>query len=244
MAYIAYLVEKIEKKMPDFFAQSINPLVLLGLSEPELISLPEYKCSLHAAAVEPFKGLVLAAEKAGFCLQVASSYRSFQRQLSIWNNKACGLRPVLDTNGHPLDMSLLSDKEKVFAILRWSALPGASRHHWGTDVDVYDSSRIPSEYSLQLTVAETQGTGPFAEFHQWLHTELSNNCDIFFRPYALDKGGIAPEPWHLSYAPVANIYAAQFNENILREQLQVTEIALKDALLENLSEIFQRFIKL
>ena len=25
----------------------------------------------------------------------------------------------------------------------------------------------------------------------------------FFRPYTTDRGGVAPEPWHLSYAPVA-----------------------------------------
>jgi hypothetical protein len=25
----------------------------------------------------------------------------------------------------------------------------------------------------------------------------------FYRPYAVDRGGVAPERWHLSYAPLA-----------------------------------------
>ncbi|MCZ8486094.1 D-alanyl-D-alanine carboxypeptidase family protein [Vibrio lentus] len=30
-----------------------------------------------------------------------------------------------------------SEQQKLSAILRWSALPGASRHHWGCDFDVF-----------------------------------------------------------------------------------------------------------
>jgi len=52
------------------------------------------------------------------------------RQAEIWNAKAAGLRPVLDANEQPIDTGTLSERELVFAILRWSALPGASRHHW------------------------------------------------------------------------------------------------------------------
>jgi len=231
----------------------ISSDLLLGFADSELALSPTHRCLLHPLVVEPLDALTFAAEKAGFVLKVASSYRNFERQLLIWNSKATGIRPVLDTNGIPLDITQLSDKEKIFAILHWSALPGASRHHWGTDVDVYDASRISPDYSLQLTVAETEGDGPFTEFHQWLSaelkstelnsTELNGNSHGFYRPYQHDIGGIAPEPWHLSYAPVATLYAAQFTEDLLRKQLQKTDIALKETLLENLGEIYQRFIQ-
>lgn len=221
----------------------ISSDVLLGFSDAELTLSPEHQCLLHPLVVNPLRELTVAAENAGFVLKVASSYRNFERQLLIWNSKATGIRPVLDTNGIPLDITQLSDKEKIFAILRWSALPGASRHHWGTDLDVYDASRINADYSLQLTVAETEGDGPFAAFHQWLGSALASNAYGFFRPYQKDIGGIAPEPWHLSYVPVARLYAAQLTEELLRKKLQITDIALKEPLLENLSEIYQQFIK-
>ena len=224
--------------------QATTPDLLLGMNPAGLIEVPEFNCMLHPLVIEPLHQLAMAAQLKNFRLQVASSYRDFERQLLIWNNKVNGLRVVLDKNGEPLDISILSDKEKIFAILRWSALPGTSRHHWGTDLDVYDASLIDDNYSVQLTVQETESGGPFAEFHQWLSAELFSNSRGFYRPYSDDvSDGIAPEPWHLSYAPVAKIYAAHLSEEIIRAQIQLSNISLKETLLENLSEIYQRFIK-
>ncbi len=216
--------------------------ILLGLDESELVEIPQLCCRVHRATAAPLLMLQARAAAAGFDLRVASSYRSFERQRLIWNNKALGLRPVLDSHGEPLDVAQLTEFELTMAILRWSALPGASRHHWGTDIDVYDASRMTPDYQLQLTVAETQGDGPFAEFHRWLTAELQTSGSDFFRPYAIDRGGIAPEPWHLSYAPLANQLAQQLDEDLLREQLLVTDLQLKATVLENLGEIYQRFI--
>jgi LAS superfamily LD-carboxypeptidase LdcB len=187
--------------------------------------------------------LNMAEIDAGFELRVASSYRSFERQLLIWNNKASGLRPVLDDRGLPLDISRLSERDLVYAILRWSALPGASRHHWGTDLDVYDASRIAADYQVQLTQAETIGDGPFAEFHRWLDVKLAVQEFSFYRPYEKDRGGIAPEPWHLSYAPIAKRYAAALTVDVLRQQLEQTDIQLKSCILDNLDDIYHRFVR-
>lgn len=218
--------------------------VLLGMDERELVDLPELSCRVHRQLCEPLGFLQAHAANAGFILKVASSYRSFERQLLIWNNKARGTRPVLDDAGKIVDLDKLSPRDKVFAILRWSALPGASRHHWGTDIDVYDGSCIAPDYQLQLTVAETQGDGPFAGFHRWLDEEFKQDDSNFFRPYARDCGGIAPEPWHLSYAPLAKIFSRQFNQEILRQQLEQTDLELKQTVLDNLDEIYQRFIRI
>jgi len=219
-----------------------NNGLLVGLDERELVESPLLACRVHRQALDPLLFLAQRAASAGFILKVASSYRSFARQLLIWNNKARGLRPVLNDAGETIDINALSERDKVFAILRWSALPGASRHHWGTDVDVYGSVHIDPAYQLQLTVAETQGDGPFAEFHRWLSDELALGNSDFFRPYAQDRGGIAPEPWHLSYAPLATIFSRQLTQDLLREQLEQTDIELKQTVLNNLDEIYQRFI--
>ncbi len=216
---------------------------LLGLDENLLVTCPELNCRLHSETLAAVLDLRARAANFGFDLRIASSFRSFERQLLIWNNKALGLRPVLDSCGEPLDIHRLSEREKVFAILRWSALPGASRHHWGTDLDVYGAVDIDPDYQVQLTVAETQTGGPFADFHYWLDGELQQNDNQFYRPYAQDLGGIAPEPWHLSYAPLAKNYAQLFTSEILREQIELAPLELKETVLEHLDEIFQRFIR-
>jgi len=219
-----------------------------GTEARHLVTLPDSDIKVHSQVLTPLIGLMDKASAAGFDMRVASGFRSFERQLTIWNNKANGLRPVLDAEGWPIDLNSLSDDEKVYAILRWSALPGASRHHWGTDVDVYDASRMPENYQLQLTVEETEDDGPFAEFHRWLSQELQaqelQECpQDFFRPYVPGAGSISPEPWHLSYAPLARIFATQLTEDTLREKLRVTDIALKESVLKNLGEIYQHYIK-
>ncbi len=216
---------------------------LLGLNDQTLVNVPGHGARIHGLLLEPLTSLMDKAMTANFDLRVASGFRSFERQLLIWNSKAAGLRPVFDGAGQPLDLNQLSDEEKVFAILRWSALPGASRHHWGTDIDVYDASRISADYQLQLTVEETEGDGPFAEFHQWLSQELEDDPQGFYRPYIAGAGSISPEPWHLSYAPLAYVFATQLTEDVLRAQLQATDIALKESVLHNLDEIYQRYIK-
>ena len=212
---------------------------LFGASEEHLIEWQNVK--IHPHILDALIQLTDKAKEAGFDLRVASGFRSFERQLLIWNKKACGARPVLNKVGETVDINSLSDDEKVFTILHWSALPGASRHHWGTDIDVYDASRLPEGYQLQLTVEETENAGPFAEFHKWLTGELDESD--FFRPYIADVGGISPEPWHLSYAPLAHIFAAQLSEDTLRGKIQGTDILLKENILNNFDDIFNHYIK-
>lgn len=224
-------------------ANAYVPNRLLGLDAADLVTLQPWGCKLQPGLVEPVEQLGRAAGEAGFQLEVASGFRSFERQLQIWNTKVQGRRPVLDDAGEPLDPGNLSEAELLFAILRWSALPGTSRHHWGTDLDVYDSSRLPPGYQLQLTVEETIGEGPCAEFHLWLGDYLSSMQNPgFFRPYGRDRGGVAPEPWHLSYAPLAAPLAAQLTPAALAPVLQASDLLLKDAVLEQLEDIFARFV--
>ncbi len=83
---------------------------------------------LQPAAVVAFLAMQQAAQVVGFNLQPASTFLDFARQLAIWNGKFCGERPVFDRGGQPIDV-LLSTAERCETILRWSALPSASRHH-------------------------------------------------------------------------------------------------------------------
>jgi hypothetical protein len=198
---------------------------------------------VHRAVVEAWRRLAGDARAAGFEPAIASGFRNYQRQLQIWNAKAGGERMLLDSAGQPLDRLGLSEWELAQAILRWSALPGASRHHWGTDIDVYDRAAVEGGYTVQLTVDEVADEGPFGAFHRWLDERIASGESYgFFRPYAEDCGGIAPERWHLSYAPMALYYQRLLTPARLWAALDAPGLALRSCVQRHWPEIFSRFV--
>lgn len=171
---------------------------------------------MQEEAADAFFRLQCDASDAGYRLAIASSFRSFERQKMLWNGKASGLRPVHDDEGKQLEVAELSPHELLHAILRFSALPGTSRHHWGTDVDVFDLVAAGESYDVQLTPQEVAPGGLFDSFHCWLDGQIAADKSYgFFRPYARDNGGVAVERWHLSYAPVSISCAGQISANAL-----------------------------
>ena len=224
----------------------MDATVLTGRTEEHLCSRADARTlgvPIHRDVVEPFLELKAEAGEAGFELEILSGFRSFERQLSIWNRKAVGELAVLDSNAEPMDIRLLSEKELAFAILRWSALPGASRHHWGTDLDVFDAAARPEGYELQLVPEEVDEGGMFGPLHAWLDTRIAASKAFgFFRPYDRDRSGVAPERWHLSCGPVAAPFESSLSVDVLRNSVEVADLLLKDAVLAHLDEIFRRFV--
>jgi LAS superfamily LD-carboxypeptidase LdcB len=220
--------------------------LLTGQTEEHLCSAAEAEllgARVHRDVARPFLQLKDDARRAGFDLQVLSGFRSFEQQLSIWNRKATGKLAVLDSLAVPLQIERLSERELVFAILRWSALPGASRHHWGTDLDVYDLAARPEGYEVELIPEEVDPGGMFGPLHEWLDRRIAADAAFgFFRPYDQERQGVAPERWHLSYGPAAAAYERGLSTELLRETIQKAEIELKDAVLQNLDEIYERFV--
>jgi LAS superfamily LD-carboxypeptidase LdcB len=150
---------------------------------------------------------------------------------------------VLDSDAAPLDIEHLSERELVYAILRWSALPGASRHHWGTDLDIFDEKARPSDYDIELVPEEVDAGGMFAPLHEWLDEKIAaGTAHGFFRPYDEDRHGVAPERWHLSHAPVATPCEKGLTVDILRASISASELELKGTVLEHLEDIYQRFV--
>jgi LAS superfamily LD-carboxypeptidase LdcB len=211
--------------------------------QDELLMVDVLGCPVHPAIVAPFEALRSDAARAGFELKIVSGFRSFDRQLAIWNAKASGRRPLLDSDGQALCFNELSCEQLLDAILRWSALPGASRHHWGSDIDVYDAAAVASDYSVQLSPQEVNDGGPFAPLHDWLDHQLANGASYgFFRPYAEDRGGIAPERWHLSYAPLSARCESALTPGRLRQVLAEADIELKEPILTHLDELYRRYV--
>ena len=214
---------------------------ITGRDDSHLVSMKDGH-RLHPAAARAFGRLQQEAREAGFDLAVASSYRSFDRQMAIFNGKAAGQRPVHDDAGKVLDMVALAAADKLAAILRYSALPGTSRHHWGTDLDVYDAAAMPADYRLQLTPDEVAPGGLFDPLHNWLDQRMAKgDSHGFFRPYGEDRGGVAVERWHLSYAPLARRCEGLLSAEILR-QCWAGKLELADIVEARLEDILARYV--
>ena len=223
----------------------LTPEMLTGKSRTHLIHLPTPHSPNHflqAEAAKAFQGLQQSAVNNGFNLQPASSFRDFARQQLIWNGKFSGERKVHDDFGTALELGQLDDWQKCQAILRWSALPGASRHHWGTEIDIFDPDLLPQGQSLQLEPWEYEKGGYFFELSEFL-TENLPHFDFALPFMAMPEGKkIGREPWHISYVPLAEQAAKQFSPEILTLSWQNEEIGGKTALLENLEQIFAEYI--
>ncbi|MDG2916304.1 M15 family metallopeptidase [Bisgaard Taxon 10/6] len=222
----------------------LTPEQLTGKSRTHLLPLPCPYSSNHflqAQAVRAFQALQQSAVKNGFNLQPASSFRDFWRQQLIWNGKFNGERKVHDDHGTAVNLTALSSWEKCQAILRWSALPGASRHHWGTEIDFWDPDRIPENQSLQLEPWEYEQGGYFADLSAWLADNLA--IFDFTLPFMQSEKSIevGREPWHISYWPLAEQAQNQFTSELLISAWETEEIGGKDCLIEHLDEIFERY---
>lgn len=221
---------------------------LSGLSRAHLVVIDE-RHALVGDAVAALARLQDRARHAGFDLAIASSWRGYERQLTIFNGKARGERVVHDDRGAQLERTNFSAERWLDCILRFSALPGTSRHHWGTDLDVYDKAALPPDTALQLSPLEYSADGCQGAFAVWLSERVAaDDAEGFFLPYGRDSGGVAPEPWHLSYRPVAARCAGQLTPDQLLPQWRGDGVSAALALLEQIEarrdELWARFVEI
>ena len=217
-----------------------DPLELTGRATTHVVEVPAFALSLQPDAALALDALCRSALRAGLDPLPVSGFRSFERQLAIWNGKFRGERPLLDRLGQPLQALDLDTGARVTAILCWSALPGASRHHWGTEVDLVDRAALTGGREPRLVAAEYAAGGPFEPLAQWLERHARRFG--FYRPYGVDRGGVAPEPWHYSFAPRARDAQAALTPEVLRAALSLAAIDGRDWLLERIVELHRRYV--
>jgi LAS superfamily LD-carboxypeptidase LdcB len=214
---------------------------LTGQLRSHIASVAEPECLLHTQAVTAFLNLRKAAGTEGIDLTPLSSFRDFDRQLAIWNGKFRGERPMVDAAGDRLDATALAPRERVAAILLWSALPGASRHHWGTDLDLIDGNANAESYPDKLTREAFAADGPFAPLDRWLEANAARFG--FFRPFQGVRSGVQPEPWHVSFAPVAEKARRNLSKQVLRAAIAAAPLLGKEIVLEQLDELHARYVE-
>lgn len=214
----------------------VNPH-LYGLSREHLVAVDKFLLETETSIA--FDQMRQAAAKDGLDITLCSGFRDFQRQLGIWNNKAQGNRILLDKNNHEINAKELNNDALIDTILLWSALPGASRHHWGTDIDIFDANQV-NVSQLKLIDTEYAVGGPCYALSCWL---AEHSAEFgFFRPYFANQSGVSPEPWHFSYYPVANEYLNQFSLKDFSRLIKSCEIQPKQAIVARLNELVQRYV--
>lgn len=219
----------------------LTPLELTGRASTHVVTLPELGCTVHRRAAQAVVELGEACRAAGIQLAIASSFRSFDRQLQIWNAKYVGERPVLGRDGRPFDRSRADANSLIDAILAWSALPGASRHHWGTDFDVVDGGAVAAGYEPRLVPEEYAPGGAFERLGAWMDAHLARHG--FFRPYRTARGGVQPEAWHVSYAPIATQALGALTLEVLIDAVAASSMHGREVVLARIPELHERYVK-
>jgi len=107
------------------FAQKYSEGLLIGKSKSILPLLKGKKFRLQTDAYNALIQMKKDALKKGVRIDVVSSYRSFEHQQKLWSRKYLKFRKA----GYSIKASVNKVKE-------YTAIPGTSRHHWGTEVDL------------------------------------------------------------------------------------------------------------
>jgi LAS superfamily LD-carboxypeptidase LdcB len=199
-----------------FSQNSIDKNYLLGKFEPSADSRFVKLSAVYAQGsalngflrketFEAFQKMSVAAKKENINLIIISATRNFNSQKTIWENKWTGKTKV---DGG--DLSIVSNhSERAIHILLYSSMPGTSRHHWGTDIDL---NSLDNNYF-------TKGEG--LKIYNWLAVHASEFG--FCQPYtskASGRSGYEEEKWHWSYLPLAKEFLAEYKKQIQSEDIK------------------------
>lgn len=156
---------------------------------------------LRKEAYESFKEMHAAAKADGINLTIVSATRTFGHQRGIWERKWTGVTKV---GGKNLATSTPDHAERAKAILTYSSMPGTSRHHWGTDIDLNN---------LNNSWFET-GTGK--KVYSWLtkHAGEYGFCQTYTEINEDRPHGYQEERWHWSYTPLSSLFLQDYEAQI------------------------------
>lgn len=221
-------------------SNALNDLELTGRARTHVVQRDDLHAAIHAAVLEPFLAMKSDAAREGITIGVTSAFRDFAAQQAIWDRKFRGERPLYDAEGRVRAHAALSPSELIEAIACWSAVPGASRHHWGSELDVIDLAAMPEGYRVQLLPDEVAPGGVFHPLHNWLDANMGRYG--FFRPYRTFRGGVFPEAWHLSYAPVSLPALKALTPLLLGEVIHASDMLGRDYVLERIADLHARYV--
>lgn len=198
-------------------------------THPDFEEIPEIYADrsglfLRRETLQWFIKMYDEAKKVGINLQIRSATRNFDYQKGIWENKWNGVTILSD--GTNVARDILSPEEKALKILLYSSMPGTSRHHWGTDIDLNAFNNSWFE----------KGEG--LEIYKW----LEDNAHLFgfcqpYSPLGPDRPkGYQEEKWHWSYMPLSKTFTKAAELKLLDEYIvgfTGAEVAVKIKVVKN-----------
>ena len=209
----------------NFSQNNMNLDILQGIKNPDLIgdSIKLEKNTYYA-----YKKMEKAAKKDGISLKIVSAHRGYERQKFIWNKK---YKKFTEEN-------LLEPTQAINEIIRFSTIPGTSRHHWGTEIDIIDEN-----YSDEINVlmsSKFEKGGIFFEIKNWLN--LNSEKFGFYITYDNnpERKGFEHEPWHYSYAPISKKMLSIFKKSDLKKLIVKDEINGSDFFSDEFIEKYKR----
>ena len=185
---------------------------LIGKGDPLLFG---NGYQLRLKAHKAFEAMKKEALKSDIRMQVVSSYRGYAHQNRIWTRKY-----------NRFTNQGLTPEQSIKKIIEYSTIPGTSRHHWGTDLDLIDAN--VSQPSSVLQPRHFENGGCFRRLKLWMDEHA--NSFGFYLVYTdiSDRKGFKYEPWHYTYKPLSKSYLQQYlqlnlediiaNENLLGQE--------------------------
>ncbi len=157
--------------------------------------LSESNARIQKRTYRAFLKMYEEALKEGITLKVTSASRNYFIQRIIWEEKW-------------RESNRGEGVGRVRNILKYNSMPGTSRHHWGTELDLMSpgSAFWESDYGKKV--------------YAWLKENAWKYG--FYQPYTSDPGrtGYKEEKWHWSYAPLSRIYTYAYKKKITIEDIK------------------------
>ena len=198
---------EVKKDIPiDFIMGKFNPEVDSKFVEIPLKYASNKGMYMQKEAYAAFERMAAAAKKDKVDFKIVSAARNFFRQKSIWEAKWNGVRKV---GGKDLSKSIPVPMTRALKILEYSSMPGTSRHHWGTDIDI---NNLENSYF-------EKGRG--LKEYEWLTTHAAEYG--FCQPYSPINEerpkGYFEEKWHWSYMPLSKPLTDAAEANLKNEMI-------------------------
>jgi len=174
-------------EVENYLSGKFNPKL-----HPAFVKVPQRYANrkgyyLRKEALDAFKRMHEAARKDKVNLIIRSAARNFEYQKYIWNRK-----------WKERSKRFPNHKSRVENILKFNSMPGTSRHHWGTEVDLNSFNNNWFTYGEGL------------KLFNWMNANAHKYG--FCQPYTAKNStrltGYNEEKWHWSYKPLSKLMLA------------------------------------
>jgi len=176
-----------------------NPEEHAGFVEVDTMYADRKGLFLREDTYEAFQQMFDHALKDGVRLTIRSATRNFTYQKGIWERKWKGETKL---NGGMAATEIQNPVTRALTILKYSSMPGTSRHHWGTDIDLnaFNNTYFSSGDGLKL--------------YNWLQENAHSYgfCQPYTKKDDRRDSGYEEEKWHWSYLPVSRVLTNQARE--------------------------------